>query len=193
MSDTYTLTLAEIQGFIDRAAEPLGWTRQYTNLVATTANAVSDALGSPNVVSIGATDVEGQIEAIRTSLKQRGKSPKTAGTYASVWRRLNGLLADWQTAASDGTEDTFWSTFAVNFRDPRIARRRVRRVNTPPTTSTSMVVAGGVPAVPATASYEFKLSAGLGNLTVPAFISADDIVTITEALTRRLRQLESDR
>jgi hypothetical protein len=191
MSHTYTLTLAEIQAFIDRAAEPLGWTRQYTNLVATTANAVSDSLNSPDVLGVGATFIEGQIEAIRTSLEQRGKSPKTAGTYASVWRRLNGLLNDWQTAIDNGTEDTFWSTFSVNFRDPRIARRRVRRVNPPPAESTSIAPTAGVSPVPSTASYEFRLSAGLGNLTVPATITADDIVTIAEALTRRLRQLEA--
>jgi len=161
--------------------------------VATTANAVSDALKTPDVLGVGATVVEGQIEAIRTSLEQRGKSPSTAGTYASVWRRLNGLLNDWQTAVANGTEETFWSTFAVNFRDPRIARRRVRRVNTPPTTSTSMVVASCAADGPSMTSYECKVGSGIANVTVPGTITAEAIVSIVETLTRQLRQLEAGR
>jgi len=118
-----TITLSEIQDFIDRAAEPLGWTRQYTSLVAVTANAVSDALFS-EVIEIDATAVDVQIAAVKLSLENRGKSPKTAGTYASVWRRLSGLINDWQTAIANAVEDEFWSSFAETYRDPRIARRR---------------------------------------------------------------------
>jgi len=191
MTDTYTLSLAEIQAFIDRAAEPLGWTRQYTNLVATTANAVSDSLNTPDLLGIGATVIEGQIEAIRTSLKQRGKSPKTAGTYASVWRRLNGLLNDWQIAIDNGTEDTFWSTFSVNFRDPRIGRRRVRRISTPPAPTGLVTSIDATQIADArTLSYEFQLSAGPATLTLPETINAADVVFVAEVMTKQFRRNE---
>jgi hypothetical protein len=130
-----TITLSEIQDFIDRVADPLGWTRQYTNLVATTANAVSDALFS-EVIEIDATAVDVQLAAVKLSLESRGKSLKTAGTYASVWRRLSGLLADWHSAITNDVEDDFWSSFADTYRDPRIARRRsgVHRLKKSPAT-----------------------------------------------------------
>lgn len=180
------ISLAQVHDLIDRSAEQLGWTDKYVNLLSTTATGIFVAAGEPDTLPIDLETAEGQIETIRSSLRERGKSAKTGDTYAAAWRRIAAIVDGWQQACADGEEKQFWSTFADNYRDPRLARRRIRRVR-PATDTASVVTNLALPTTvlaDETSTYELRLDNGVAQLVLPNELSDDDIGTIVVAVSR---------
>jgi hypothetical protein len=183
------LSLADVHELIDLSAEYLGWTPKYVNLLATTATSVFVALDQPKRLSIDTALAEEHIQVIQHSLVARGKSAKTGATYASAWRRIAAIVEGLQQAETDGPSAVkkFWASFVDNYKDPRLARRRVRRV---PTTDTRVgfvtSVENGTPTkeLVESTTYEVNLSQGTAVVTLPNDFSNDDVVELISVVTK---------
>ena len=170
--------LADIDEIVERAGRELGWTSKYTNLLATTASSMFVAHGSPDTLPIGREVAGEQIDTLRRSLESRGKSPKTALTYTSAWQRISAIVEDWDEARTHGDETKFWKGFATEYRDPRLQRRRTRKIR--PELGATDHVSHELP----TTTYEVRLSSGRATLTLPDRITGDDAIVLIEAITK---------
>ena len=183
------LSLADVHELIDVSGEYLGWTPKYVNLLATTATSVFVALDEPKRLPINTALAEEQIQVIQRSLVARGKSAKTGATYASAWRRIAAIVEGLQQAEADGPSvvKKFWASFVDNYKDPRLARRRVRRV---PTTDTRVgfvtSVENGTPTeeLVESTTYEVNLSHGTAIVILPNDFSNDDVVEVISVVTK---------
>ncbi len=183
------LSLAEVHELIDLSAEYLGWTPKYVNLLATTATSVFVAFDEPKRLAIDTARAEEQIDVVQRSLIARGKSAKTGATYASAWRRIATIVEGLQQAETDGPSAVkkFWASFVDNYKDPRLARRRVRRVPTTDTRVgfvTSVETGGPTKELVESTTYEVNLSQGTAVVILPNDFSNDDVVEVISVVTK---------
>jgi hypothetical protein len=173
----------------DRAGESLAWSPKYQDLMATTAQAVFTAHGDPPTLPVGRDALPEQIRVVRAWLESRQRSPKTADTYASAWGRVSAIVEDALEARAAGEETEFWAGFAERFRDPRVGRRRTRRVRFPPVTlTTARALDLGAVTEVKTSQYEVTVSGGTAVLTLPDQFNTDDGVEVVEAVMAHLKR-----
>jgi hypothetical protein len=182
--------IADIDETIERAGRELGWTPKYVALLATTTSSLFAAHDNPETLPVGRDLANELIATMRESLQARGKSAKTLLTYASAWRRISAIVEDSDAARQDHSEREFWASFATEYRDPRIARRRSRRVRMQLPPDAAVTVPDGETAKIST--YEVRLSKGIATMTLPDMFSGDDAITIVETVTRHLRRTRDE-
>ncbi len=117
----------------ERAAEPLGWSTRYLELLGTAIGAAFAAAGrsESTAIPVDAGSAARVAEAMVARAAETGRSPGTARTYGQAWKRVARLADDWRRHQSEAREDEFWGSLADRYRDKRPRRRGPKRSEPP--------------------------------------------------------------